>query len=309
MARLQLQQPGDQCTSSAQPAHTLRPPNEDPELQLALKAVAGQPVAQKYTEAIRASIDYVLDGQRTGRFDLLSPEVHPGERASVGAKLEYEILRSFGWPKTKPLDTKIAGIAVDIKATTGANWAIPTEAHCQLCLCTRIAIRKNLHRTWLVRPHLSWLYRGKGNKDGKRGLAAEALEKWSIPLYDWHPLPVNPLKYLTEEQATEVLATRLGQERRLLSLFTYLQGTVIPRSVLETVGAGRKDPLRRARAVRDHAAERGLQILCGTWQEDRDQAAARGILLRDGDWISLPITGIPNEAGPEKPSIHHDLFF
>ncbi|MEC4018121.1 NaeI family type II restriction endonuclease [Streptomyces sp. H27-D2] len=294
MARLVLQQPGETCANMDVSGHRLLAPSDDQELQQVFQEITSRPVAEKYTEAIRSAIDYVLDGQRTGRFDLLSPKVHPGERASVGAKLEYEVLRSFDWPKAKPLDTSISGAAVDIKATVGDNWAVPSEAHCQLCLCTKIQLKKNRHRTWLMRTHRSWLYRGSGNKDGKRGIAVEALEKWSMPLYDWSPLPVNPLTYLTEEQASEILADKPGQEQRMLILFGYLKGVIIPRSVLETVGAGKRDPVRRARAIKERAAQRGLLLLCGTWQEDRDLAAARNISLPRDDWIALPIDKTTN---------------
>ncbi|MFJ6349124.1 NaeI family type II restriction endonuclease [Streptomyces sp. NPDC092046] len=269
-------------------------------MQLVKDWIHEHPVADLYTESIRNAIDYVLDGARTGRFDLLSPEVHPGERASVGAKLEYEVLRNFELPKTKPLDTHIADIPVDIKATVGNNWAIPTEAHCQLCLCTQIQLKNNRHRTWLVRAHTSWLYRGKGNKDGKRGLAVDARDNWSIPLYNWTPLPVNPLRYLSEEAASRIFAKKPGQAKRLLMLFRELEGHIIPRNAIVTVGAGNDDPLRRARQARDLAGKEGLMVLCGDWLESREVAAARGIHLRSGEWIALK--GESEAGPPEQPA-------
>ncbi|MFD8916193.1 NaeI family type II restriction endonuclease [Streptomyces sp. NPDC059569] len=290
MAQLVLQQPGEICTKTDEGEHLLLKPEDDTELQGVLSWFSGQPVGDLYTEAIRNAIDYVLDGGRTGRFDLMSSDVHPGERASVGAKLEYEVLRIFDLPKAKPLDTLIASSPVDIKATVGSNWAIPTEAQCQLCICTQIQLKNNRHRSWLVRTHRSWLYRGKGNKDGKRGLAVHARDHWSVPLYDWTSLPVNPLRFLTEEQAAQVLAKKPGQVKRLLMMFRFLEGRVIPRNVILTVGAGNDDPMRRARQARDAAAQEGLTVLCGDWVESRDAAAARGISLRAGEWIALPHT-------------------
>lgn len=288
MGRLVLQNPGEVCTNSdTAPEHLLLRPEDDIELQSVLTWFNERPVGPLYTEAIRNSIDYVLDGGRTGRFDLQSSDVHPGERASVGAKLEYEVLRVFNLPKVRPLDTLVAGAPIDIKATVGDNWAIPSEAHCQLCICTQIQLKKNRHRSWLVRTHRSWLYRGNGNKDGKRGLAVDARSNWSVPLYDWEDLPINPLRYLTEEQASLVLADKPGQVRRLLMMFRFLEGRIIPRNVILTVGAGKDDPMRRARQARDAAAKVGLTLLCGDWVESREQAAARGIALRDGEWIAL----------------------
>jgi hypothetical protein len=287
VTRLTLQPLGETCSNTDGEKHHLLAPEDDGELQSVAAWLAGHPVAELYTDAIRNSIDYVLDGGRTGRFDLMSPEVHPGERASVGAKLEYEILRSFKLPKSKPLDTSIAGVPVDIKATVGANWAIPTEAHCQLCICTQMQLKNNRHRSWLIRAHRSWLYRGKGNQDKKRGLAVHAWENWSLPLYNWTELPINPLRYLTEEQATEVLSKKPGQVERMLKMFHYLEGHIIPRNVFLTVGAGKQDPMRRARQLKERAALQGLTVLCGTWVDSREQAAARGITLKTGEWIAL----------------------
>lgn len=299
MARLILQAPGELCVNAEAGEHQLLTPEDDTELQSVASWLTDRPVAEFYTDAIRNSIDYVLDGGRTGRFDLLSPKVHPGERASVGAKLEYEVLRIFGLPKAKPLDTLISGAPVDIKATVGDNWAIPTEAHCQLCICTQIQLKKSRHKSWLVRAHTSWLYRGKGNKDQKRGLAVHARENWSVPLYDWTDLPINPLGYLTEDQAAQVLAKKPGQVERMLKLFRFLEGHIIPRNVFLTVGAGKQDPMRRARQLRDRAAEEGLTVLCGTWVDSRDQAAARGITLRPGEWIALRENAVTDPAGPD----------
>ncbi|MFD3325740.1 NaeI family type II restriction endonuclease [Streptomyces sp. NPDC058701] len=295
--RLVLQEPGEVCTGTGTGEHSLRTPAEDSELQKVLGWLARHDVAGLYTGAIANAIDYVLDGARTGRYDLRSPEVHPGEKASVGAKLEYEVLRSFSLPKAPPLDTLIAGVPVDIKATVGANWAIPSEAHCHLCICTQIQLGRSRHRSWLVRAHRSWLYRGAGNRDGKRGLAVRAWDQWSVPLYDWTPLPVNPLTLLSPEQASRVLAPKPGQEERLTLMFRYLEGRIIPRSVISTVGAGRHDPLRRARGVRERLAQDGLTLLCGKFPEQRDAAAAHAITLGPEDWIALRTDGEHESAG------------
>ncbi|WP_328747760.1 hypothetical protein OHT57_19685 [Streptomyces sp. NBC_00285] len=302
MTRLILQPIGEICSNDDGEEHLLLAPEDDTELQSVAGWLNNHPVDEIYTDAIRNAIDYVLDGGRTGRFDLLSPEVHPGERASVGAKLEYEILRGFNLPKTKPLDTHITEIPVDMKATVGANWAIPTEAHCRLCICTQMQLKNNRHRSWLVRAHRSWLYRGKGNKDQKRGLAVHAREHWSLPLYNWTELPINPLRYLTEEQAAEVLGAKPGQVERMLKMFQYLEGRVIPRNVFLTVGAGKQDPMRRARQLRDRAAQQGLTVLCGTWPESREQAAARGISLKTGEWIALREDAGHADQGPKSQS-------
>ncbi|MFK4270414.1 NaeI family type II restriction endonuclease [Streptomyces milbemycinicus] len=288
LPRLQLPPAGEMCANAELGAHPLLSPEDDEEFQTVLNSLQELPVLDNYTQAIQAATEHVLDGPKTGRFDLNSPDVDSGERRAVGAKLEYELLRVFHWKKEKPLDIKVSGTPVDIKATVGDNWSIPKEAHCQLCLCTKIDPKLNRHKTWLVRTHRSWLYGGKGNNDGKRGLAADALDNLSTPLYEWAPLPINPLLKLTPAAIEEVFAESVAQETRLLALFRHLPCEIIPRSTIETVGWGWKDPLRRARAVREAAAKEGLLLLCGTWADQRAQASALGYPLRTGDWIAIP---------------------
>lgn len=298
MVRLKLQPLGAECLNEEcrSPGRILSSPDSDHELQKVLTELKKHDLSSGFTEAICASMDYVLDGARTHRFDLLADDVHPGERASVGAKLEYEAQRVFEWKKAKPLDIELAQVPVDLKATVGDNWAIPREAHCHLCICTQMQLKNNRHRSWLIRTHTSWLYRGNGNGDKKRGIAVDARDQWAVPLYDWTELPVNPLSKLTQQQQLEILAKRPGQEKRLLKLFSYLTNTIIPRNVILTVCAGNQDPMRRARGIKEEAAKQGLLVLCGTYLDQRATAAEHGFDLGPEDWVSLPLNSIPKEA-------------
>lgn len=112
-------------------------PKDDEEFQTVLDTLQELPVVDNYTQAIQAATKHVLDGPKTGRFDLNSPEIDSGERRAVGAKLEYELLQAFHWKKEKPLDVKISGVPVDIKATVGDNWSIPKEANCRFACAQR----------------------------------------------------------------------------------------------------------------------------------------------------------------------------
>lgn len=135
-------------------------------------------LAAGFTEGIGALVDYVLDGAGTGGYSLLSADVHPGGRA----KLEYEVQRVFKRKKTKPLDVELAGVPLDLKATVGDNRAFPEEAHCRLCICTQARLKNHAHPSWLIRTHRSWLYRGKGNKDSKLGIAGDARNQRRCPV-------------------------------------------------------------------------------------------------------------------------------
>lgn len=281
---------------AAQP-HVVQAPSEDIELQTVWAWLVGRPLSQQFTRAIDDAVKYVLDGARTGRFDLLSPDVDSDERASVGTKLQYRVLNELGLYKEPPLDTRIAQVPVELKATIRSNWMIPTEGQCEISVLIQVDTAKRRHRAFLMRAHRIWLNDG-ANKDGKRGIQADALARFSLPLLDWTSLPEEPLARLTEEQLAVVFAPRVGQTARLASLFQFLPDTVIPRSSIETVCFGNKDPMRRARQAKDAVRDAsGLEVLVGTWVADRLRAEKLGFRLDDDAWVAVSSADPANRSG------------
>ena len=284
--------PGDLCVPDQRPGHdpighALIDPRHDVDLQRVYAWLQPSPVEQAFTRAIDDAVKYVLDGSRTGRFDLMSDEVDSDERASVGTKLQYRVIAELGLVKEPPLDTTIVGVPVELKATVRSNWMIPTEGQCEICVLIQVDATRSLHRVFLMRTHRAWLREG-ANKDGKRGIASAALRDYALPVLDWTPLPPEPLKLLSSRQLDVVFAPRVGQTERLTALFGFLPDVVIPRSSIETVCAGNRDPLRRARQAKPLVQERhGLQLLCGRWREDLELAAARGFDISGDAWVAL----------------------
>lgn len=284
--------PGHVCTPDPRPgrereAHSISAPGEDLELQRVLSWLAPSPLEDAFTRAVDDAVKYVLDGSRTGRFDLMSPDVDSDERASVGTKLQYRVLNELSLIKEPPLDTTIMGVPVELKATVGSSWMIPTEGQCEICLLLQVDAREARHRAFLMRTHRAWLREG-ANKDGKRGIMSAALARYAIRLLDWTPLPPEPLKQLTRSQRDVVFAPRVGQTERLTELFGFLPNVVIPRSSIETVCAGNRDPMRRARQAKPLVAQRhGLTLLCGTWKQDVETASARGFDISGDAWVAL----------------------
>ncbi|MEV8240346.1 NaeI family type II restriction endonuclease [Microbacterium testaceum] len=286
--------------------------DDDFELQRVWSWLVARPLTVQLTRAVDDAVKYVLDGARTGRFDLLSPEVDSDERASVGTKLQYRVLNELGLYKEPPLDTRILDIPVELKATIRSNWMIPTEGQCEVSVLIQVDVARRRHRAFLMRVHRVWLNDG-ANKDKKRGIAADALAQFSLPLIGWTSLPPEPLTLLTEAQLSVVFAPRVGQTARLASLFGFLPDTVIPRSSIETVCFGNKDPMRRARQAKDAIlAVSGLEVLVGTWRADRLRAAELGFDLgvdswvavspsRAHEWIDIPPTHLQIEWGPQTP--------
>lgn len=283
-----LAQPGDECISDrAGVVHQILHPDDDAEVQQVLAWLRSTPVEQLMTGAVVEAIEYVLDGARTFRFDLDSPEVDSDERRTVGVKLQYRILEAFGLPKERPLDTTIVGIPVELKATIGGNWAIPREGQCEICLLTQVDSRRDRFRVFLMRTHRRWLNEGQ-NQDSKRTIRADARDEYGIPVLGWTPLPRNPLKDLSPEQLDVVFAARVGIKRRVTSLFGYLPEVVIPRVAIETVAAMAKDPLRRARQAKpDVFFNHELVVLMGTWTPQRELAQKHGFDLSGDAWVAV----------------------
>ncbi|MCV7709604.1 hypothetical protein M3C81_005535 [Micrococcus luteus] len=278
------------------PAHVPAPPEQDEELQKVLAWLQARPLKAQLTEAVLQSVYYILDGSSTGRVHLHDPEVDSDERSAVGTNLQYRVLKVLGLAKEKPLDTVIEGVPVDVKCTTGKGygWMIPQEAQCEVCLLVKIDTEQDRFAAYLMRTHRVWLNDG-GNQDKKRTIKAEARKQFTVPLFKevWAPLPRNPLRDLTAEQREFVLNLhpdhQRGQEARFLALFSMLPKALVPRHVIETVGANRDDPARRARAIRDRLmANHGLVLLCGTWQAEREAAQSAGVALEEPYWVAVP---------------------
>lgn len=261
--------PGSVCRNDRGEEHLLASPEGDHELQAVLTWFHSHPdLPQLIGDAVEDAIYYVLDGARTHRFDLLDDRVDSDERRSVGTKLQYHVVDNLELPKLRHPDTEIVGIGVEIKGTIGRNWTIPKEGQCGLTLLIRADLQGDRHTAWLMRTHRAWLNDG-ANNDGKRGIGASALGQYAVVLYPWTDLRPNPLKRLTEQQCADVFSDK-GQEVRLAHLFDALPGVVIPRAVILTVCAGRHDPMRRARAVRERVCPGGLALLCGKWSAQRE---------------------------------------
>lgn len=268
--------------------HWPAPPDDDAALQELVQWWTAQvDLAARFGNAVDSAIQYVLDGARSGRFDLRDERVDPDERRSVGTKLQFHVLEEFKLPRLKSPDTKAGDIAFDIKGTVGKNWSIPVEAQCEICLLVQIDTKSRSHQAWVMRTHRKWLHNGDGNGDQKRGISKAAHDAYAVSLYPRTPLPPAPLTLLDEHQLSMVFG-RAGQKKRLVHLFSELENVVIGRATILTVCAGRDDPLRRAREARETLKEAGRALLCGAWLPQRALAAALGHNLSGNAWVAVP---------------------
>ncbi|MGV2950808.1 NaeI family type II restriction endonuclease [Glutamicibacter sp. AGC46] len=275
--------------------HVAEDPKNDADLQAVFRWLSSRPIEEKLTTAVNDAIEYVLDGARTWRFDLDSPEVDSDERASLGTKLQYRVLAALNLKKLPPLDTMILGIPVELKGTVRSNWMIPREGQCQICLLIKVDSANDRFQAFLMRTHRIWLNDG-GNQDQKRTIVAEAVRSYALPVVPWTQLPPNPLKLLNDAELSVVFDLRFGIMKRVTALFGFLPDVVIPRIALETVGATAKDVARRARqAKQDVFSEHGLVVLIGTWPAQRRLAAKHGFDISNEAWIALSPESLGND--------------
>lgn len=226
-------------------------------------------------EAIRQAIDDVLDGPRTGRFDLSGKDVEKVEKTYVGTRIELLIISALGLSRGETLDMRIRDVEVDIKTTVTGSWMIPHEAVGRLCLVIQSDDRAGTFGVGLIRTGLDQLTEGS-NQDGKRSISAEGKRaiKW-FGGSDRHMLPPNFLLRLDPHTRAKVLEGRSGQIRVRETFRTCLE-TPIPRTGVATI-ARQLDPMKRVRDARKALATEGIYVL----SSHRDRAHIRQFLVNE----------------------------
>jgi hypothetical protein len=222
------------------------PLGEDPALEaveIRLRKLAGRDPARLFGEAIRQSIDEVLDGPRTGRWDF--PQLEKTEKTYVGTKVEIVVRTALKLEPGPRLDLEIEGEDVDIKWAMSSQWQIPREAVGELCLC--IGGRKGLttFEVGLIRCDEEVLNPGS-NQDGKRTISAAGRSRMRL-LVPLAPLPTNFVAELDPELRTKIV-TEPTIQKRVTRLFKLLPYVPVPRLALQTVAMTTGDPVRRTRA-------------------------------------------------------------
>jgi hypothetical protein len=208
-----------------------------------LRKLAGREPARLFGDAVRQSIDEVLDGPRTGRWDFR--QLEKTEKTYVGTKVEIVVRSALKLEPGPRLDLEIEGEDVDIKWAMNSQWQIPREAVGELCLC--IGGRKDLKafEVGLIRCDENVLNPGS-NQDGKRTISAAGRSRMRL-LVPLAPLPPNFVAELDSELRAKIIAEPTIQ-KRVTRLFRLLPYVPVPRLALQTVAMTTGDPVRRTRA-------------------------------------------------------------
>ncbi|GLF93520.1 restriction endonuclease [Streptomyces yaizuensis] len=252
---------------------------------------------------LRQSIDEVLDGQRTGRFDLNS--LAKTEKTYLGTKVEIVARAEFGLGDGRSMDYSIAGHDVDAKFTMLSNWSIPKEAMGHMCLLMKANDRNPIFQVGLLRIREELLNQGS-NRDGKRTLSGvgRSAIRWIIPSGS---LPPNILLNLPEADRSAIFTAggriqgqKPGGQQRINELFRRVQGARIDRNAVLTV-ASQDDGPKRVRDARGHLRSEGIMIL-GDQQRHPHIARALDLPIPGrGSWVAVRVSRFESAEDAGRP--------
>ncbi|MER5275171.1 NaeI family type II restriction endonuclease [Streptomyces sp. NPDC002809] len=263
------------------------------------------PKGERFAKVLRATIDQLLDGEHTGRFDW--NELHKTEKTHAGTLIEINLLHEFGFSSGHDMDYLIEGIEVDCKfSQRNYQWMIPPEALGEICLVVWADDHKGKWSVGLLRADREKLTTSgkitkKGNRDGKFRLTKEhhSLVHW---IWEDEALEENLLLHIEPDSLQFILEAGSASRRspgqaKVSELFRRVQQRRINRTVVRTL-AQQKDYMKRVRyngGARTALRKEGILIF-GDYPNH--QAAAAQLELpvpRKGEFVSARVV----EAGPK----------
>jgi hypothetical protein len=261
------------------------------------------PDGSRVAGVLRETLDQLLDGRRTGRWDYVT--LHKTEKTHMGTLVEINLHREFNFDDGDVTDYKIAGIEVDCKFSQRVGgWEMGPEMVDHLCLVVTASDQNSSWRAGLVRANETHL-RTVTNRDAKRRLNETGVTAihWLWPHNG--QLAENQLLHLDASKRERIM-TALGRNQRhgqarIYQLFREVQGVVVSRTTLETVGFGLDDPMKRARGnggARDALRPEGILVL-GHQEDDPIVAKALGFDQPPSKGELLAVRVVPAPAIPD----------
>ncbi|MFE9634832.1 NaeI family type II restriction endonuclease [Streptomyces sp. NPDC006463] len=262
------------------------------------------PTGQRFASVLRDTIDQLLNGEVTGRFDWKT--LFKTEKTHAGTLVEINLQRAFRFDDGAEMDYRIAGADVDCKYSQAfGGWMIPPEAMGHLCLLVWADDYSSRWSAGLLRIDEAWLNRGS-NRDLKLTVKAEHRNKI---LWLWHEaeLPENVLLHLPTQMRDAILSSSSGQ-RRVNELFRRVQNRRIGRGVVRTV-ATQRDYMARVREAKGRARtvlrEEGL-LIPGHFSSHQAIARALGAPVpRLGELVSFRVAQAQPHHG-NRPRVELD---
>jgi Restriction endonuclease NaeI len=254
-----------------------------------------QRLEQRFSAVLRQSIDEVLDGQRTGRFDIAEAEktekTYLGTKVEIVCRSEFDLFRGVSG-----MDYRIADEDVDAKFSLYGKWMIPREAMGHVCLLMQVNDAKATFDIGLVRIREEILSSGL-NRDKKRQLSSSGRGGIEWLVQDG-ALIENTLLRMSQSMRALIFAESSGQQR-VNALFRNVRGSLIDRNSVVTA-ARQIDSAKRVRDAREALAAQGIVIL-GHQKDCPRVASELGITVPPkGCWISVRLVATPNPDGRNR---------
>lgn len=252
---------------------------------------------ERFARALRDTIDQLLNGEDTGRYDWST--LYKTEKTHAGTLVEIKLQREFRFEDGIDMDYRIAGIEVDCKYSQQfGGWMIPPEARGHLCLLVWANDEKSQWSAGLFRVKDDWLNRGN-NRDLKLTVKAEHRDKIAW-LWRDAELPENVLLHMRPADRDAVFAHKSGQAR-LNELFRRAQNRRIGRNVVRTV-AQQKDYMKRVRGnggARSALRSEGILII-GDYESHRMIASQLGVTPpNEGEFVSVRVAKAKEHHHPQ----------
>ncbi|MGV9411146.1 NaeI family type II restriction endonuclease [Nocardia sp. NPDC003693] len=246
------------------------------------------PDGLRTAQVLRDTIDQLLNGEVTGRYDWKT--LMKTEKTHAGTVVEINLQRAFQFDDGDAMDYKIAGHDVDCKfSQTFGGWMIPPEALGHLCLLLWADDYLSKWSAGLVRITPDILNVGT-NRDRKLTIRADSR---SSIVWLWYAsdLPENILLHLDPQVRKKIMIEgEMKGQARVVELFRQVLGRRIGRGVVRTLGQ-QVDYMARVREgsktrARPKLREEGIIIL-GDYP--LHQAIAKdlgGPVPRPGEFVS-----------------------
>ncbi|MEU9337448.1 NaeI family type II restriction endonuclease [Streptomyces sp. NPDC048290] len=280
----------------------------DPELSAVRdRVLAIDPTGKRFASVLRDTIDQLLHGEVTGRYDWKT--LFKTEKTHAGTLVEINLQREFTFDDGRTMDYQIAGIEVDCKYSQQfGGWMIPPEAMGHLCLVVWADDYRSLWSAGLVRIRPEILNQGN-NRDLKLTIKAEHRSKISW-LWKDEPLPRNVLLHMDPADRTAVFASDSGQQR-VNELFRRVQQQRIGRNAVRTV-AQQKDYMKRVRGnggSRSALRSEGIVII-GDYEKHRRVAQELNVPVPEkGEFVSVRVVrATARHAGAPQVVLDHQLW-
>ncbi|MGW1155456.1 NaeI family type II restriction endonuclease [Streptomyces rubiginosohelvolus] len=262
---------------------------DDPELMVAYQHLIGlDPDGTRFAKVLRDTIDQLLNGEATGRYDWA--DLFKTEKTHAGTLVEINLQREFEFTDGVDMDYRIEGIDVDCKYSQRfGSWMIPPEAEGHLCLLVWADDSQSKWSAGLLRIKREWL-NGGTNRDMKFTVKAEHRNKITW-LWKDSELPENVLLHLPPATRARILIPgRNKGQARVRELFRSVHGKRIGRGVVRTA-AQQLDYMARVREGSSGRARPALRpegiIILGDYQSH--QAVARdlgGPVPAEGEFVA-----------------------